>query len=184
MNAFWINRTGIHTNTMSQYADVFGWDGIAYYENYNAKQTAGAEITLGYSHNWGDFSLNAEGWLTTWKTINTVLADDQYRYDWQRKTGRSESAYLGYVCIGKFETLEDIENYPKLDETDTYIGDLMYKDLNKDGFIDENDKMYIGNTAPTVRYALNIDLAYKNFGLSITGAGRAGYDIPITNEYF
>ena len=184
VNAFWINRTGAHTNTMSQYADMLGWNGIAYYENYNAKQTAGAEITLGYSNKWGDFSLNAEGWLTTWKTINTMMADDQYRYDWQRKTGRSESAYLGYVCIGKFETLEQIETMPKLDETDTHIGDLMYKDLNNDGFIDVNDRMFIGNTAPTVRFALNIDLSYKNFGLSLTGAGRAGYDIPITNEYF
>ena len=184
VKAFWINRTGIHTNIMSQYSDAFGWNGIAYYENFNAKQTTGAEISLGYGHRWGDFSLRADGWLTTWKTINTALADDQYRYDWQRKTGRSESSYFGYVCLGKFETLEQIASEPKLDETDTNIGDLRYQDLNGDGFIDENDKTVIGNTAPTVRYALNIDLAYKNFGLSLTGSGRAGYDIPITNEYF
>ena len=184
VKAFWINRTGIHTNTMAKYAGYFGWDGMAYYENYNAKRTAGAEVSLSYGRKWGDFSLNAGGWLTTWKTINTVLADDQYRYEWQKQTGRSESAYLGYVCIGKFETSEQIETLPKLDETGTQIGDLMYKDLNEDGFIDENDKRFIGNTAPTVRYALNLDLAYKNIGLSITGSGRADYDIPITNEYF
>lgn len=184
VKAFWINRTGAHTNTMAKYADTFGWDGIAYYENYNSKRTAGAEISLTYGKKWGDFSLEAGGWLTTWKTVNTLMADDQYRYDWQRQTGRSESAYLGYVCIGKFETLEQIEKMPKLDETDTQIGDLMYKDINGDGFIDVNDKKFIGNTAPSVRYAINIDLAYKNIGLSITGAGRAGYDIPITNEYF
>jgi len=184
VKAFWINRTGTHTNTMAKFSDMFGWNGISYMENYNAKQTAGAEFSLNYTKRWGDFSLSAGGWLTTWKTINTRLADDQYRYDWQRKTGRSESAYLGYVCIGKFETLEQIASCPKLDETDTHIGDLMYKDLNGDGFIDENDKMFVGDTAPSVRYALNIDLAYKNIGLSITGTGRGGFDTPITNEYF
>ena len=142
------------------------------------------EISLDYGRKIGDFSFNVGGWMTTWKTINTLLADDQYRYDWQRKTGRSESIYLGYVCIGKFETAEQIASLPKLDETGTQIGDLMYKDLNADGFIDENDKTVIGNTAPAVRYSLNIDLQYKNFGFSLTGTGRAGYDLAMTNDYF
>lgn len=184
LKGFWINRTGAHTNTMSRYSNAFGWNGIAFYENYNCKQTAGMEISLDYGRKIGDFSFNVGGWMTTWKTINTLLADDQYRYDWQRKTGRSESIYLGYVCIGKFETAEQIASLPKLDETGTQIGDLMYKDLNADGFIDENDKTVIGNTAPAVRYSLNIDLQYKNFGLSLTGTGRAGYDLAMTNDYF
>ena len=42
----------------------------------------------------------------------------------------------------------------------------------------------IGNTAPRLRYALNVDLNYKNFGLNITGTGRAFYDVALTNEYF
>ena len=79
---------------------------------------------------------------------------------------------------------DQIATLPKLDEAGTQIGDLMYKDLNEDGFIDENDKMFIGNTSPRVRFALNLDLSYKNFGLSITGAGRAAYDIALTNSYF
>ena len=181
---FWTNREGIHTNILSKYSSSLGWNGMSYYMNYNAKQTTGAELSLSYGRTFGDFSLNIGGWLTSWKTINTRLADDSYRYDWQKKTGVSESAYLGYICIGKFETLEQIETLPKLESSGTQIGDLMYKDLNKDGFIDENDKTYIGNTAPTFRYSVNIDLSYKNFGLSITGSGRGGYDIPMTNEYF
>ncbi len=112
------------------------------------------------------------------------MADDLYRYEWQKQTGASESAYRGYVCIGKFETADQIANLPKLDKTDTHIGDLMYKDLNGDGTIDLNDKKIVGNTAPAARFAINIDIQYKNFGLALTGSGRAGYDIAMTNEYF
>lgn len=184
LKGYYIGRTGITTNTMSIYSDAYGWDGMAYYENYNAKRTIGAELSLGYARKFGDFSFNVNGWATTWKTINTKVANDTYLYEWQKLTGADESAYRGYVCIGKFENDEQIATLPKLSENDTQIGDLMYEDLNKDGVIDVNDEKVIGNTAPRLRYALNIDLNYKDFGLSITGTGRAFCDLAMTNEYF
>ena len=169
---------------MSEFSDSYGWDGIAYYYNFNAKNTIGGEISLGYARKIGDFSFNVNGWATTWRTLNTKVANDVYQYEWQKLTGADESAYRGYVCIGKFETFEQIETLPKLSDTDTQIGDLMYKDLNDDGTIDDNDKMVIGNTAPRLRFALNVDLNYKNFALSLTGTGRAIYDVALTNDYF
>jgi hypothetical protein len=184
VKGYYINRTGINTNTMSEYADAYGWNGIAYYYNYNEKNTIGGEISLGYARKIGDFSFNVSGWATTWRTLNTKVANDVYQYEWQKLTGADESAYRGYVCIGKFETFDQIENLPKLSDNDTQIGDLMYKDLNEDGTIDDNDKMVIGNTAPRLRFALNVDLNYKNFALSLTGTGRAIYDVALTNDYF
>ena len=184
LKGYYINRTGIHTNTMAAYSDAYGWDGIAYYENHNAKNTLGGEVSLGYARRIGDFSFNVNGWAMSWRTLNTVVANDNYLYEWQKLTGADESAYRGYVCIGKFETDEQIATLPKLSDTDTHIGDLMYQDLNEDGTIDDNDKTIIGNTAPRLRYALNIDLSYKNFGLSITGTGRAFYDVALTSGYF
>jgi hypothetical protein len=139
---------------------------------------------LGYDRKIGDFSFNVNGWAMSWRTLNTKVANDTYLYEWQKLTGADESAYRGYVCIGKFDTDEQIATLPKLSDTDTHIGDLMYKDLNDDGTIDDNDRTVIGNTAPRLRYALNIDLNYKNFGLNITGTGRAFYDVALTNEYF
>lgn len=184
VKGYYINRTGINTNTMSEFADAYGWDGITYYYNFNEKNTIGGEISLGYARKIGDFSFNVSGWATTWRTLNTKVANDVYQYEWQKLTGADESAYRGYVCIGKFETFEQIETLPKLSDTDTQIGDLMYKDLNDDGTIDDNDRMVIGNTAPRLRFALNVDLNYKNFALSLTGTGRAIYDVALTNDYF
>lgn len=184
LKGYYINRTGIHTNTMSVYSSSYGWNGVTYYDNHNAKNTIGGELSLGYGRQIGDFSFNVSGWATSWRTLNTKVANDTYLYEWQKLTGADESAYRGYVCIGKFETDEQIATLPKLSDNDTQLGDLMYKDLNEDGTIDDNDKMVIGNTAPRLRYALNVDLNYKGFGLNITGTGRAFYDVALTNEYF
>ena len=169
---------------MSVYSGSYGWNGVTYYDNYNAKNTIGGELSLGYGRQIGDFSFNVSGWAMSWRTLNTKVANDTYLYEWQKLTGADESAYRGYVCIGKFETDEQIATLPKLSDNDTQLGDLMYKDLNEDGTIDDNDKMVIGNTAPRLRYALNVDLNYKGFGLNITGTGRAFYDVALTNEYF
>lgn len=99
-------------------------------------------------------------------------------------TGRDQSDILGYVCIGKFNTQEEIDTAPKYDEKNTMIGDLMYKDLNGDGIIDSNDRRRIGNSAPKLRYCININLSYKNFEFDIVGNGRAFYDLALNNKYF
>lgn len=184
LKGYYINRLGITTNTMSSFSDSYGWSGIAYYYNHNAKNTIGGEIRLGYERKFGDFGFNINGWATSWRTLNTVVANDIYQYEWQKQTGADENAYRGYVCIGKFETEEQIATLPKIDDINTHIGDLMYQDLNGDGTIDDNDKKIIGNTNPRLRYAINLDISYKNFGLSLTGTGRAFYDVAFTGGYF
>lgn len=184
LKGYLINRTGIHTNTMSEYIGAYGWNGIAYYENYNAKRTVGGEMRLDWTRTFGDLRMNLGGWATTWRTTNTKLANDAWLYEWQKATGREESDYTGYVCIGKFETPEQIASLPKLDENGTQVGDLMYADLNGDGIIDANDMKVVGNTNPRLRYALHLDLQWKDFGLAMTGVGRAFYDIACTNTYF
>ena len=184
LKGYLINRTGMHANTMSEYIATYGWNGIAYYENYTAKRTIGGELSLGYHRHFGDFSFGIDAWATSWKTVNTRVVNDDWLYEWQKATGRDESAYVGYVCIGKFLTEEDLADKPKLDANGTYFGDLMYEDLNGDGVIDVNDRKVIGNTCPRLRYALNIDLAWRDLKLTVTGVGRALYDVTLTGGYF
>jgi len=42
----------------------------------------------------------------------------------------------------------------------------------------------IGNSSPRLYYGAHIALRYKNFDLFILGAGRAFYDIALTNRYY
>jgi hypothetical protein len=72
----------------------------------------------------------------------------------------------------------------QLFDAELHAGDLQYEDLNDDGFVDENDQQIIGNSSPRLYYGVNLSLKYKNFSLFLLGAGRAFYDIQLTNTYY
>ncbi|WP_158275290.1 TonB-dependent receptor [Pedobacter sp. HMWF019] len=63
----------------------------------------------------------------------------------------------------------------RISSTNVVAGDLMYKDVNGDGQINDDDLRRIGsNTFPRTNYGVTIDLGYKGFSFSavIQGAGN------------
>ena len=55
-----------------------------------------------------------------------------------------------------------------------WVGDLKFKDVNKDGIIDENDKTNIGSPLPKFTFGWNNTFTYKNFDLNIFINGSYG----------
>jgi len=53
-------------------------------------------------------------------------------------------------------------------------GELVYKDLNNDGSIDENDKRYFGSFIPKISMGLNLGVNYNNFDLSVEAFANFG----------
>jgi TonB-linked SusC/RagA family outer membrane protein len=56
-------------------------------------------------------------------------------------------------------------------------GDVMFKDQNGDGIINEQDRTHVGSPIPRYMYGLTTNLAYKGFDLSLFIQGVAGNDI-------
>ena len=56
----------------------------------------------------------------------------------------------------------------------TSIGDLLYRDLNGDGIIDDNDKTFLGNGLPRFTFGFNNTFTFGQFGLSIFVYGSVG----------
>ncbi|MBR1388145.1 MAG: TonB-dependent receptor [Prevotella sp.] len=56
----------------------------------------------------------------------------------------------------------------------TSIGDLLYKDLNGDGVIDDSDKTFLGNGLPAYTFGWNNTITWKQFALSIFMYGSVG----------
>ena len=56
----------------------------------------------------------------------------------------------------------------------TSVGDLLFKDLNCDGIIDDNDKTFLGNGLPKYTFGWNNTFTWKQFGLSIFMYGSVG----------
>ena len=115
---FLVDHTGLLANTMSEYSLIYGWNGMALYENYEATRSVGGEFSLRYEQRWGDVRLEAGLTATTWKRKTLKVVNDNWIYPWQKLTGEDPDAIRGYVCTGK-----------------DAAGDLVYLDLNDDGTI-------------------------------------------------
>ena len=56
----------------------------------------------------------------------------------------------------------------------TSVGDLLFKDLNGDGVIDDNDKTFLGNGLPDWTFGWNNTFTWKQWGLSVFMYGSVG----------
>jgi hypothetical protein len=63
-------------------------------------------------------------------------------------------------------------------------GDVIFKDLNEDGAITEDDKTQIGNPYPDFSAGFNLNMAYKGFDFSLTATGAFGQQIAKSYRSF
>lgn len=114
--------------------------------------------------------------------------------------GQSLFRFYGYEVEGIYKDFNDIINSPvntlqqnnpivvnadgtKSWSTDptkynrantTYVGDIKFKDVNKDGVIDESDKTDLGSPFPKYTFGFNNTFRYRNFDLNIFVNGSVG----------
>lgn len=183
-NYFRTLRDGIITNTSDVNPKVFGFNGVATYDNYNKIRYQGTEVALNWTDKIGDFEYSVGGWAVYNRGKYLRYSENQIN-DYNKVEGSMVGDYHGYVYLGKYESAEDIASSPEQTfDSAVLAGDLKYKDLNGDGKIDSNDRTIIGNTSPKLNYAVNIYLKYKGFDFTVVGTGKAFFDIPLTNSYF
>ena len=182
-NFFYRKIDGIIANTTSVTPGVFGLSGMSMFENFTAISIRGVDATLNYDQSFGDFRVSAGVSAQTWIQKNDKVVEDNYLYDYQKKTGANADAIWGYRCIGKFTDESQLATVPAY-SSDVAVGDLMYEDVNNDGKIDANDQVIIGHSNPRLYYQVNLGFAWKNLEMSVIGAGRAFFKTAMTNDWF
>ena len=83
--------------------------------------------------------------------------------------------YYGYVCDGIFQTEDEVSNHAT--QQGKGVGRLIFRDIDGNGTVDENDRCVIGDPNPDLSMGLNLDVSYKNFTLSAFFSGEFGFDI-------
>ena len=152
--------------------------------NYNTIRYYGLETGIQFADNSGRLKYSIGGNATIQNSKYEKFNEPDYRFEYQYLTGESVDAYRGLTYLGKFQSDPEALEVPQAFDAILKAGDLKYKDMNEDGFIDENDMSVIGHTTPRLIYALNAHLRYKNFEISAIGTGCAFYDLPLTNSYY
>ncbi|CAN5332109.1 TonB-dependent receptor [soil metagenome] len=100
--------------------------------------------------------------------------------------GQPLGQFFGLVAQGIYQSDAEGAKGPKVggDKYTPTAGDLIYKDLNGDGVINDNDRQYIGNPWPKLNYGITLGLQYKGFDVSVLFAGVQGVDIYNSQESF
>jgi TonB-linked SusC/RagA family outer membrane protein len=167
---------------------VAGYNGTRPYYNYNQTRYNALGADLAFTQKVGGLIVTVGANATTSKGKRIKYDEPQYRDDYQFRTGKISDAIFGLTYLGKFKTDAEAQGgggapIQKFD-AELRAGDLKYADMNNDKVVDENDQSVIGNSSPRLYYGLNVSLKYKNFDLFVLGAGRAFYDIQLTNPYY
>lgn len=86
--------------------------------------------------------------------------------------GKEIGSFWVYETDGIYQTQSEIDNSAHI--TGATVGDFKYKDNNKDGTIDDNDRVFKGSYQPKVFYGINAGFNYKAFDFSVDMYGNAG----------
>lgn len=147
--------------------------------NAASMRNQGLELALSYHNNEGKLTYNVSGNAAFIKNEVTSLAGTGAAYPSNQtilQVGLPRYAFYGYVAQGLFKTQDQLTTHASQTgiSPNTSLGDLMYKDVNKDGVINQSDKVYLGTNFPKVTFGLNVNLGYKHFDLTAFFQGTAG----------
>ena len=156
-------------------------------ENAGKMKNQGWEVTLGYRAKTGAFKHNVNFNIADSK--NEVIdfgGNEQIDSSDQMlkiiREGQALGSYFGFKTDGFFNNYEEIANAALPIGATVQPGDVRYKDLNKDGVIDEKDRTVIGNAFPRYTFGLTYDLSWKGFDFSMLIQGVGKRDMFLRGE--
>ena len=158
--------------------------------NAGETKNMGVDLTINTNNiTTKDFNWTTQLTLSHNKNTVEALTGESVQY-YEAQFGHNQSThrlavgepigqFYGYVTEGLYqvadfdynETTQTYtlkENVPyKGSRADVQTGDWKFKDMDKNGVINDNDRTVIGNASPIIYGGLNNNFTYKNFDLSI-----------------
>lgn len=142
--------------------------------NLGETVNSGFEIELKHNNHIGkDFQYNVGLTFSHAKNEIKNMDEPALKTDYRKREGHPIGQYYGLVCDG-FVTAADVAdpNFPTSTFGNVQVGDLKYRDMNNDGFIDERDETFIGySDVPENTYAITLGCNYKGIGFSVMFQG-------------
>ena len=133
-------------------------------------ENRGFEFELGWRDHIGDFNYGIRGNLSTLKNEVTYIDPSITRL--------AGSTFHTYT-ITYFEQGFPVYYFRgfEFDKINPETGDPMFKDINGDKLVTNDDLTNIGNAIPDFTYGLTLTAAYKGFDLTVFGTGSYGNKI-------
>ncbi|MEQ1585777.1 MAG: TonB-dependent receptor plug domain-containing protein [Cyclobacteriaceae bacterium] len=155
------------------------------YKKRGSIQNTGLDVELKYADQiTNDFSFGASLVITSYKNeiidlgegIDFVSSGNSTLGNLTRnQLGHSLSQFYGYQVQGLFQSTTEVSSAPA--QPGAEPGFFRYRDVDKNGIIDVNDRSFIGDPNPTFTFGLNLSATYKSFDFTIFLNGSRGNDI-------
>jgi TonB-linked SusC/RagA family outer membrane protein len=148
--------------------------------NGGEMQNTGLDIDLKYYGQVQDGALNGLKWnagiiFSKFKNELVKFGEKEISGVYIMEEGRPWNTFYLLEAIGIFQTVEEINNSPKQFGENTQPGTLKYKDVTKDGIIDNNDRVPITKGAfPDFTYGFHASAEWKNIDLYALFQGVKG----------
>ncbi len=157
-------------------------------------KNTGVELALNWNSNIGKFNYhvgvngaynkNEVGKIPTEDGIihgqTNMLYDNSDEF-YRAENGHAIGYFWGYKTAGIFQNQQQIDDWRSAGkgilQPNVKPGDVIYVDVTKDGKIDANDKVDLGNGIPDLTYGFNFGFDYKGFDFNLTAYGVAGNEI-------
>ncbi len=165
----------------------------------------GIELTLGWQDKVGDFNYYVKGNLSyiqnevtkykgdDYTIVNNGLIKEglpigiQYLLTADRIISSDDDLALVQKMIDNapIDPITNIKKNPFAAYGKPSKGDLLYKDMNDDGVINDDDKTTFGSGAnPTIMYGVTLGASYKGFDFSTLLQGTAGLKMYYADQYY
>ncbi len=86
-------------------------------------------------------------------------------------------AFYGREIIGVYQNDAQVQADPVAVANNLEPGDFIYRDINGDGDITDDDRTVLGSFLPTYTFGFNIGLNYKAWDFSASAVGQGGNSI-------
>ena len=158
-----------------------------YVTNAGTFSNKGWELALNWKNKiTDDWSYNVGGNITFNKNEIIGLNQGQALFDGgvgqqgfvtKSDNGQPIGSFFVLQSEGVFQNQQEIDSYVHngvLIQPDAQPGDLKYLDVNDDGSITPDDRVYAGSYQPKTYFGINGGITYKNFDLTADFYGNAG----------
>jgi TonB-linked SusC/RagA family outer membrane protein len=174
----------VRTGIFRQRGDITQYLGLRNlpWGNLGEIHNKGVDATLEFNRKIGPLDVGFRSNFTWNRAIVINDAMAPWPYPWQQVIGRKPAQRFGLTALGLFTDEKEIANSPYQTGTNK-PGDIKYKDLNADGFINDKDKGPIGyGSIPEMVYGFGPTVSYKGFSVGAFFKGISKVDIYLNGS--
>ncbi|MET0637325.1 MAG: TonB-dependent receptor [Chitinophagaceae bacterium] len=151
--------------------------------NLGKATSDGIDLSMNYRQDFNSgLWVSMLGNLTLTRNKAVRLEEPEYPNAWSFRSGQAINQPFGYIAERLFVDDQEALNSPAqiFGEYLPKGGDIKYRDINKDGVINQDDQVPIGlPRTPQIIYGFGFSMGYKNFDISafFQGSARSSFFI-------